>query len=108
LGGTILHNFEEFLREQKEDFCKWFCEYNKLNIIQSDDIVGEQVFNKERNEIEVGSIILCEHCQLDNFIREIRDKPIKSKYDDERMPSNIEFKHINEQYGEALGREAGI
>lgn len=72
--------FENFLNDKKEDFCKWFCKYNnfeKTKIETNEDAecvcpFCDKEWTEEFTDIYV-DVNLCKYCQIENFIREIRD-----------------------------------
>jgi len=66
---NINNNFENFLNNQKDTFCKYKCPLNNSKIDCS--ICGDEIRCNSCNEKTNESI--CEHCILPVFINEIRD-----------------------------------
>lgn len=69
----INKEFEEFLNREKERFCKFRCEYRDGN---SKGIELEEYCEECDRYIRV-DVDPCEHCQVDEFMYEIRDCNVK-------------------------------
>ena len=59
--------FERFLETAKDSFCKWECQYYKLNEIKTNSASCERC---DEGNIKID---FCEHCRLEDFINEIMD-----------------------------------
>ena len=73
--------FENFLNEQKEQFCSFRCPYrNKIKVQIYVNNSGTVTCDNCGDEIDVdvdyyydADILICDNCPLDDFIKEIRD-----------------------------------
>jgi hypothetical protein len=65
-------SFEDRLNEEKEDYCRFHCPVKGSTTHAVTDSYWDDSDNFVDRDIEV-DIETCDHCQLDEFIRRIRD-----------------------------------
>lgn len=69
---------ERKLQDLKEEFCKWYCP-NKDIVINPNENCDKEIYCEECNTYILceqfnGFIEPCEQCQIDEYIRYIRDQ----------------------------------